>query len=225
LIPKQLTQPFLILCEGTADRAFLKYLLSVREINHAFEICYPEGKYGFGNSAFGAVLSGLALVRGFEENVKAILIVTDCDDDPAKSFSNIQEQIQDAGYNVPQTPFQIIQTPNLPMLVVVMIPFDNVCGNLESYIVRAMSEIWGDVKISADRHINDTPASAWRDCKRAKSIMQSMITVLHEQDPNKSLAYIWSENAEFCEMLKHEVFNGLSDYLENFPNEINNMEG
>ncbi len=212
----RITEPFLILCEGKADKVFLKYLLEIRGIEHSFEFFEKVDKYGSGNTAFEAYLKGLPVERGFE-NVKAILIVTDCDEVPQSSFEAIQTQIENAGFGVPSKPLEIIKTPKKPAIAVVMIPFDNICGNLESYIVRAMSDKWIDVKTSADRHINDTPASVWEDCKKAKSIMQCMIAVLNKEDPNKSLAYIWSENEDFQEMLKADFFNELSNYLRDFP--------
>lgn len=143
----RITKPFLILSEGKADRVFLKHLLEVRGIDHNFEF-FANDKYGAGNTAFEASLKGLPVERGFE-NVKAILIVTDCDEEPERSFQKIQEQIKEAQFIVPEKPFEIVKTENLPVLVVVMIPFDNVCGNLESYIVRAMADTWGDMSRQA----------------------------------------------------------------------------
>ncbi len=217
MIPKKFTEPFFILCEGAADEAFLRYLLEVRGIAHSFQIGSPGGNYGFGNSAFGAALDGSTLVPGFQD-VKAILVLTDCDEDPDAAFKFVREQItEQTSFNAPRALLEIVETIDLPKLVVGMIPFDNVCGNLESYIVRAMEQTWGDVKISADRHLADTPAAVWRHCKQSKSIMQCMIAVLHLEDPNKSLAWIWSDNEEFRDMLRHPTFDGLSEYLTEFP--------
>lgn len=49
-----------------------------------------------------------------------------------------------------------------------------------------------------------------------------MIAVLNEEDPNKSLSYIWSNNEDFREILKHKVFKELADYLDNFPDLLAN---
>lgn len=211
-------KPYLVLTEGHADRAFLKYLLTARGADkHDFDFFENVDKYGGGNTSFEAYLKGTQLERGFEK-VKAILIVTDCDADPAKSFENVQKQIQAAGYSVPDKPLELVKTDRKPALCVVTIPFDNSPGHLETYILKGMQTQWAAERTSTDRHIQDTSASGWIATTQDKARVQCMIAVIHQEDPNKSLRYIWGKNPDFSNMLKDDAtFNDLFEFLTNFP--------
>ncbi|HTX21214.1 MAG TPA: DUF3226 domain-containing protein [Candidatus Aquilonibacter sp.] len=113
-----------------------------------FESSSLAGKFDFhpscgGKDKFARILTGLVAESSAspDEQRKAIIVVADNDGDPKGAFKNVQDQIQTAGFAVPKKPREIVTTPNLPFLCVLMIPWDNDSGCLESLCLEAATKI------------------------------------------------------------------------------------
>ena len=100
-------RPFLILCEGEGDKQFLHKLIEQRDIPSEFQIRFPDrGNTGQGGrSKFGPWLADASAVsEDFQRNIEAILLVSDNDQDPTKSFQEVQESLcKSEGFPVPAT--------------------------------------------------------------------------------------------------------------------------
>jgi len=71
-------------------------------------------------------------------HVSGILVVSDNDDDPGKSLSEVQDQLRDAGYGVPQGTLTPATGAETPPVVIMMLPWAGEPGNLETLCLRAM---------------------------------------------------------------------------------------
>src|SRR5262249_506429 len=91
-----------------------------------------------GNTSFGPWLLALKPETGYSKHA-GILIASDNDSEPAKSFKAIQHQIASAGgYGVPNAPREIVpKQNNLPAVAVLMLPGDKEQGCLETLCLRA----------------------------------------------------------------------------------------
>jgi hypothetical protein len=114
----------IILFKGVEDRTFLHELLTVMNVRGNFDFQKGEGR---GKDQFKLFLEALVTA-----NRKAIIIVADNDGNPAEAFKNIQKQIGEAGFTVPTKPRELVQTAGLSPLSVLMIPWDNEAGCLET---------------------------------------------------------------------------------------------
>lgn len=192
-------EPVLVLCEGEHDRELLTELLKRRDIG-GIEVWSNETISGHsGNGAFGRALDALA--GGAIGETRAIVIVTDCDRDPDKSFAAIQQQIRDTTgiegpptrhYPVPDRPSECAE--GNPAIAVILIPGAGRCGALETLCL--------DVAHRAAPRLADCVA-AFADCadvgswesenKRDKMRFRSLIAAGSAGNPELSPARFWSE--------------------------------
>ncbi len=207
--------PWLILCEGQGDAAFLRHLIQKRGLPD-FEIKHPkEGEAG-GKSAFGQRLDALKIQPGFEK-LSAVIVVSDNDDEPNSSFGEIQKQIQWAGFAVPAEPLQIARGPNLPATVVVMLPWVKQPGDLEALCLRAAYDRWPDLKRCLDAYCRCAATDSWKPGKQFKMRLRCLLSAACEFDPNTSLVYAWSDQRRGNLIpLDHPCFSQLAEFLQRF---------
>lgn len=149
-------------------------------------------KFG-GKDVFGRILAGLVAESGnSNEQRKAIIIVADNDGDPTGAFKNVQGQIQVAGFSVPQKPREIAGTPNLPPLCVLMVPWDDNPGCLESLCLQAANGKYSAQLKCADALVTCNQAEGWDIAKLSKLRMRGFLSGVCKSDPNTSLRYAWS---------------------------------
>lgn len=184
-----LTKPYLVVCEGAADKAFLERLLKVHQLTE-FQVESPDKG---GITDYGRFLGALTLARGFE-NLSAIILTTDNDSRHNNPFHRLQQQIRqaEAGYPVPTEPLVPSRVEGFPPLIAVMIPWGERRGNLEVLILDAFSNKWPELRASADEYRAASPANDWSEDKCAIMILQCMIAALCQQSPNCSVTHIWS---------------------------------
>src|SRR5437588_9992201 len=101
--PDEFDRPWLVLCEGEGDRCCLLALLKHLGIEGNFQVEHSgeEGGTG-GRSKFGKRLQTLFdSSQSFVDNVKAVLVVSDNDENPIDSFNQVKQQLRMAGFPVP----------------------------------------------------------------------------------------------------------------------------
>src|SRR5262245_29369650 len=82
--------PTLIVCEGNADKQFLEKLIKDRHL-HGFQVEIAKSDRNdpnSGNSKFRSFLLGLEIPLSRTEMLKNIILFSDNDEKPAKSFNN-----------------------------------------------------------------------------------------------------------------------------------------
>ena len=214
MAPIAFNSPWLILCEGEGDEAFFRHLIDERRLP-AFEIQRPKPLGG--KTSFGQRLSGLKTHPDFKR-LQGILIVSDNDDDPKAAFQNIRDQVAWAGFGVPDKPLEAARAPDLPAIVIAMLPWSDQSGDLESVCLIAASEMRPDIAACLDAYCGCTKASMWKPSKLSKMRMRCFLSAACEVDPNTSLVYAWSgEGRGVLIPLAHSCFDGIAGVLANFP--------
>ena len=208
----------LILCEGSQDQAFFRHLISDRNLP-SFDVVFPghpRTDLG-GTSGFGQMLEALSTNPGFR-NLTEILVVADNDDSPPDRFNFIAQQIGGAeGFTAPQHPLEVARAPGVPPLVVMMIPWVDERGALETLCLESAYAESHEIRECITRYAECTSASNWssgtsQDKMRLRCILSSRC----EDDPNTGLAFAWSKKK--CPRLiplNHGCFDRVASFLAN----------
>ena len=207
--------PWLILCEGQGDAAFFEHLIRERRLPD-FEIKYPKEREPGGKDAFGKRLDALRIQPGFER-LSAVIVVSDNDDNSDSSFQNIQRQLDWAGYGVPTMPLEIARAADFPAVVVLMLPWVNEPGVLETLCLQAACDWWPTLKLCLDAYCECAGTNAWKPSKQFKMRLRCLLSAACESDPNTSLVYAWSgEGRGELIPLAHPCFDRIAQFLQVF---------
>ena len=139
LYPDEITFPNIIVCEGLHDEAFFRSLLRERQLEHFHTTCPgdPITTAG-GRDAFSEFLLGLRTIHGFNPNVKNIILVSDNDSDPERSFREVKKQVGLAGnYPIPNQPLKTANSGSEPDVTILMLPWENEKGTMETLCLKA----------------------------------------------------------------------------------------
>jgi hypothetical protein len=209
----EFARPWLILCEGNGDVTFLDKLLLANGLNGDFQVISPNK----GNGAFGAFLrTAHDAAATFRETVQHVILMVDNDDDPSKSFAEIQEQLRTAGgFPVPGAQRELAKGKGYPSIVVLMIPLDRP-GNLETLCVEAAEQKWAlTTKVAG--FMQQTPAKDWGPSKQAKMQLQTIFASTCKYRPDCTLSSHWKHVPdEFHLPITDKAFNEIVDFLRNF---------
>ena len=155
-------RPWLLLCEGESDKRFLDRLLEARAIGSNFFVQFPDRHESqqAGRSLFGHYLNTIATTsESFHQNVRAVLIISDNDDNPGNSFAEVQTQLLAAGgFGVPDADQAVAKADGFPDTVILMIPFGE-RGNLETLCLPAAYHKW-PFRGHLDTFVASTPAES-----------------------------------------------------------------
>jgi hypothetical protein len=213
-------RPHALLCEGMSDKRFYERLFSQRNIGADFTIMVPtvEGQYqGGGRSQFGRYLKSISVNQSFAENVKAVLIVSDNDEDPAASFKEVQDELREAKYfPIPNEELVAATMKEAPTVVVLMLPMGGVIGNLETLCLQSAYSKWPDIRPHLDTFVANTPPHAWALGKQDKMKIQSILAATNSKQPDAGFAGHWRQDQQFQIPLDHSCFDGLANFIANF---------
>jgi len=220
LIPANIKEPRLILCEGLADASFIRNLIKERNLP-PFDIHCPAEPYTTtgGVNGFKEMLEAFSLFQGFR-TLKGILILSDNDDNPANAFCSVSKQISSAeGYKAPSQPLAVVRTDSVPPLVVVMLPWRDQPGNIEQLCLISSYESYPNIKACLDEYVTCTGVNLWGLTKQLKMKMRCMLSSTCSSDPNTSLVYAWSRGENLIP-LNHGCFDQIADFLRKFDDYI-----
>lgn len=211
-------RPWLLLCEGEADKRFFDKLTEARNLEPNFYVQFPDRRGGGtgGRTLFGHYLSTVyATSESFRSNVKAVLIVSDKDDDAAASFEEVKTQLRNAdGFPVPTNEKELARQAGYPDVVVLMIPLDQ-CGNLETVCLRAAYHKWA-FETELNTFTAAVPARNWGISKQSKMRLQTLIAATCKAAPDTSFASHWHHADDYHLPLDHPCFDDLADFLRRF---------
>jgi hypothetical protein len=201
----------IILFEGAEDKSFLHALLVVSKLHEQFD--FQKGEGG-GKDGFERLLKGLVTV-----NSKTIIIVADNDGDPQGAFRNIQKQIAAAGFTVPNLPRETVVTAGLSPLSVLMLPWDNNPGCLETLCLSAANQKYKTQLDCADGLVKCAGADRWDLAKKSKLRMRGFLSAVCQSDPNTGLRYAWSKvggrPGDIFPLEDVAAYNQIADYFKN----------
>jgi len=202
----------IIVCEGDSDRRFLDVLLQRRNINSFQTVKHASGKGGFTNR--------LRTIRTNDDfaMIKTIILVRDNDDNPTSSFADIVKQVQKAGdYPVPTRPLEVAKAKNGLGIVIVMLPWTDQEGGLETLVLESISGKEPQVRECLTEYLACTPARSWNTNKQSKMLLACMVAGIVEKNPVGSLSYLWNEENNLKNLLDHQCFNKLATFFLSLP--------
>jgi hypothetical protein len=200
----------IIVCEGKADVAFFTHLITERGLPE-FQVLSANG-----NSRYEDILVALTTAPGFSD-LSAILVVGDNDLNPAVALQNIQLQIQSAGgYGVPAAPRVPARIAGFPTIVVLMVPWDNAIGCLETLLLQSVRSVNPELGNCVDTYATCSHVDVWNEIERSKMKLQSLTSVICRSDPTTPVSYAWSR-PETIVSLTQPCFEQIVEFLQEFP--------
>ena len=193
--------PIVILTEGEADDAFIKKL--IEENNLGLEnFILREVRNDGGCTNFGKRIRSIRTVSEpmVLRDCGAIVIIADNDDDPAEQFLVIRNQIEIANegavaddlFGVPINPLVAArQSLSLPPLYILMLPWSNEAGCLETLCLAAMNPDYAPQLACVDEIFQCVGASAWSTTMQSKFRVQCLLSSICNGDPYTHLKYAW----------------------------------
>lgn len=132
---KPFTYTRLIICEGPDDAAFLHHFITQRNlrrchIRHTGKSRHSAG----GNTKFDDALRNAKLNPEFGK-IQRILLISDNDLAPEKSFKAVQRQVENAGFGVAQA--ELVPNAHNPTVTIAMVPLNGAQGNLECLLLAS----------------------------------------------------------------------------------------
>jgi hypothetical protein len=222
---REITFPKLILCEGPADEAFLRALISNRKLGNVSirntGDADPDGRGSI--SKFRELLLAASTWRQFHQ-VTDILIVSDSDDDPTANFADICKQIA-ASENQSVTPHVKFVAPTeflkpatgAPAIRLLTIPWIDEPGNVERLCSLSALEIAVHAK-HVDTFGESTRAYHWKSANAVgKFKMRAILAASNESDPAIGIGKLWEgPNKDAFVPLGHKSFDRIAEVLRTF---------
>jgi hypothetical protein len=224
-----LKEELVLLCEGTADKAFFKTLIRERQNMPRFDIPFPESRedLGDGKSPLGGrdnidrMLRDIRVPIGFRK-IKGILIAVDSANSPAATFDFVCGKIRQApGYSVPAA----LSAPSLrsdtsPSIGIICVPDNDRPGGIETLYAEEIESTrpWIIECIMAFLSCGEIKALEWSSEKKDKARFHSMIAALHENDPSRSASMIWKQRdgAPLLMNIHAQCFDRIASRLRDF---------
>jgi hypothetical protein len=219
-----ITHRHLLLCEGAHDWQFFSQLVQTRGLP-SFQITSCGNVAGAKHGRDGidyltAALDALPALPHFPQ-LEAILIVADNDGNPQGAFKKVQDLIAAAAeispgqrYAVPPT--ELARNGARPVMVVMMLPWTNVNGALDSLLYISAANKRPAVARCVDAFAKCTKSDVWPMTKLAKMKLRSLMSAAHHADPYLAPAWVWSEGTDLVP-INDPVFNQIEAFLRNFP--------
>jgi len=191
--------PILFVCEGESDEAFFRELISRRRLKGCgvFSIRKEQTP---GIDTIGERLKGLQAETGIEA-CGLVVVVADNDDSPTQRFSQVQKQIRLAGnFGIPSKPREIVapinvpQSRHVPKIAVLMLPWDDVGGCLESICLEAGSAKRPGLAKCIASFVKCTRGGRWNISKLSKLKARCMLAVQCPKNPDVSFKWSWTSS-------------------------------
>jgi hypothetical protein len=194
-MPVKLEAELVVLCEGEADRQFLRKLTEKRPGFPKIDIPFPTNVL-HGSGAFASMLQAIRGDRVGFSRIRGILIIADSTDKPAALFRAVQKQIRTVGgYGVPSKALQVATSSDHPAVAVMLLPDEKTPGALETLLVQEMVDKnpWIDTCVDQFLQCDKIDAYAWPAEKRDKAWFHSMVAALHREDPSRAASHAFRD--------------------------------
>ncbi len=190
--------PILVLCEGSSDDAFLQALIKKRKLDQiSVKVLRDDEKQFSGVTGFGERLKGLQAQTGLAD-CKLVVIMADNDGVPARRFKEVQKQIRQAGnFGIPSKPREIVPPigqpggRTVPNIMVLMLPWDDECGCLETLCVTAGTAKNPGLGECVQKFVTCIGASQWDTPKAGKLMARCMLSATAKRRPDIPLGAAW----------------------------------
>ena len=213
--------PLQILCEGGDDEKFFEFLSKTRGLTHYQATC-PRGKDGR-CAGKGGFQNHLQLIKNQVPSgtpLKGILIAADSDENPVAAFREVQKSLRHADLPYPDMPLHIRKTHSAPAIAVMMIPWHNRKGNLETVILNALRPLFPNLMPCIEEYSHGCLAHDRAESLLAKFHLRCLIAALHASDPSLSLTYFLQKPFAICPIdYMNPLFDPMAQFLGQFARE------
>jgi len=212
-----------LLCEGQADGAVFECLILDRRLP-PFHVTWPRKEEDiptttYGKGGFRSFLQGMPAATSYRDTT-ALLVVGDADNNPDKSFRELRGQIPaEDGYGVPDHPREATRGSNGIAVAVLMVPWDDEPGCIESVCLQAMYDRWPEERACLETFSDCMRTNGWQNiCHRDKMRLRALFCSICEDDPYWGLAQAWNtrNRARNLVPLNHNAFNRIAELLRDF---------
>ena len=180
----------LIVYEGEGDRAFFKALIAGRSLQN-FRLYKRPSKMLEGVGSFEQILKSVTAGTDYE-NCSLVVIVADNDAEPEKSFRGIIRQIKAARrFAIPQKPREVANAGQQMAVSVLMLPWDDVPGDLETVCFEAAARAHRKIAACVEAYVQCVGAKQWGVSQISKLRLRCLIAASCRKDPNTGLQYAW----------------------------------
>lgn len=188
--------PFVVLCEGEADRAFLRALHDRRALP-PFDLPFPifglskgeprlDGIDGFGNMLRRIAAAG-RLDLTLWSRLRGIVMVADAGDSADRTLAKIAGMCGDAGFGAPVAVAQWAdsQAP-LPPVAALLIPQTST-GSLETLCLRYLRPLHEQVARCLDAYLACIPPHRRSREKQDKAALACLVAAIDRTNPTRAL--------------------------------------
>lgn len=210
------TLPRLLICEGEDDKAFFASFIEARALpRFHIQITTSTGRPG-GNTKFVHSLRSAKFNKGFDQ-LRHIIVATDCDGDHERSFHAVQQQIRDAGFEAPTAPLVRSSegsVPNSPTITILMVPLTLQEGVLETMLVMPTRATNVPMSSKIDQFVADVGGDRWASRKQDKLWLRAALAARCERDPFVSLPSVLTDQRYSGVVdLRHPSLDDLAGFL------------
>jgi Protein of unknown function (DUF3226) len=181
--------PRLIICEGPKDQAFFRKLIEVRGLPR-FHIRAAYGYTQFASAISKFELEETKAFRGLND----VLIVADNNDEPSKRFANACDHIKTKFGEVATPKEPLKPSQHRPRCTVLMIPWTDKQGTLESMLLEAARKADRGVGNHVDMFLSLLIAERWASpTRKDKAWLRTNLAGRCENDPFIPLGRVFTE--------------------------------
>jgi hypothetical protein len=210
-----------LVVEGPGDAAFFTELIKAHDLSDFGIFCERDGT--FGATAFEAALRSIETGSKYVDT-ELVVIVADCDESPQAEFAKVVGQIKNSGsYPIPKRPREIAVEPEKKSVSVLMLPWDNEVGSIETVCYSLASKERPDVAQCVNAFVKCVAATDWSPQHRAKLQLRSILGASCPKDPNTPLRHAWSgvpgqRPAKLIPLnSKNKMITRIAKYLRDLP--------
>lgn len=191
------------LCEGNEDAALIRALVqSVPRNIKPFDVSpindLVDSK---GNGGFEEAIIGSDILTGFE-GVDDVVIISDNDDDPAKSFGKVRAQLKKAidesnvrrNWALPIAPG--VRVVGSPSVTIWMWPSPGRAGCLETVLWEIVQRKYQTQAACVEAALACSGADLWAIGKRDKARIRCFMSLMVKKNPALALSLLWRDQAQ-----------------------------
>lgn len=213
--PEPFHGPWCLMCEGPGDAYFFKHLLELHGLNDQFDVRYPKA-----NPGRGGIPKGLTTLwttsESFRSEIQGILIIADNDEDLTGSLKELTDGLKrEKTFGVPSKSQELAKKEKVPPIAILMIPIGEK-GNIESLSLEGAYAKWG-MQPAVDAYVSASPAKGWEIGRQSKARMTALIAVTCMTKPDANFATHWQEDVMYHVPVNSPRFNGIVEFLKDFP--------
>lgn|GEM_PF-2411748 len=218
-VPTGIVGPWVIVCEGDADRYFFQTLLKERAIK-GFDTPFPAKTDQGGTGRFPDMLQSLE--RHFDKLTGGVLIVADSKNNEDNIFRLVRKKIKTANkkgglhYPIPTALNRVEPaTADAPAIAIITVPGWGGVGGLETLCLKALASKSPKIRKCVEGYMRCSGADQWGDHETMdKARLQTFIAGFHKNDPNNALKHAVRNGLI---PLRHRYFNQIVRFLKSLP--------